>query len=567
MKPISRAFPLWLVLGGLSCLLAKIAQAQVTPLLAAAAIFGLPVLAVWLTARAVAELPERRLWRIGFWAVTVAGWSALLVLMQGGVEWNDAERPIILAALGLAGCVTIWHALKARSLPSRRVIGEVATAVALLALGGGVFAWSYDARTRSIVARAEARWSEIGLPMSEFEKTLAPSRENVGSEVVRQVLREQVNSSFYKFGTDAANREPATQSSKATDQMIHEAVELLSAKRPPSDDLDLSSQSVAAFEPAAAALDADYRRILEAEPAIWASDPHDGYYISVPNFLGIRKFVQLTAADSMRRLAIGDQDGAARALAAGLRLRSGLLENPTMSSLMIAIAVDGMLAEKQVRLPAAEDGLPSLARDAASLRVEFLRRLQMEAWVGLRMARQVATPSDVAVVAGAGLLPGWAARVATERWYRREFATSALNGAEHAAIQKSPATMALPDFGARLHAAISEASPSIVETNSGRVILRIHAILLLREQAELIRDARASLAAGHPVESRDSVVLPGRRWRLTADAEKGKVTMRLVGAPEWIVKNEVTGPDFWVMPLDGSVAWQFHLPARTASRD
>ena len=189
----------------------------------------------------------------------------------------------------------------------------------------------------------------------------------------------------------------------------------------------------------------------------------------------------------------------------------------------------------------------------------------MEAWVALRMANQIDNTDDASGT-GNGLLPRWAARIVDGKWGRREFATSALNGAEHAAIQKSPATLALPDIGASLHEAISEAHPTIMEPNNARAIMRIHATLLLREQTELIRDARARLTAGRPVESRDSVVLPGLRWELTANAEKGTVATRLAGAPEWIVKNEVTGTEFWVLPLDGSASWQFHLPARTAGR-
>jgi hypothetical protein len=130
----------------------------------------------------------------------------------------------------------------------------------------------------------------------------------------------------------------------------------------------------------------------------------------------------------------------------------------------------------------------------------------------------------------------------------------------------SPATLALPDLGTSLHDAVSEANPSMWDANAVRCAMRINATLLLREQTELLRDARARLAAGQSVESYDSLVLPGVRWELIADVGKHTVATRLVGAPEWITKNAVTRPDFWVLPLDGSVAWQFRIPARTASR-
>jgi len=37
-------------------------------------------------------------------------------------------------------------------------------------------------------------------------------------------------------------------------------------------------------------------------------------------------------------------------------------------------------------------------------------------------------------------------------------------------------------------------------------------------------------------------------------------------APAWIAKGVVTGNDFWVLPLDGSLAWQFRAPAHTIPR-
>jgi hypothetical protein len=110
-------------------------------------------------------------------------------------------------------------------------------------------------------------------------------------------------------------------------------------------------------------------------------------------------------------------------------------------------------------------------------------------------------------------------------------------------------------------------NPTMCEQNVNRSAMRMHAVLLLREQTELIRLARARLAAGLPVESRDSIVFPAARWELTADAQKNSVTTRLINAPEWIIKNTITGKgtDFWLLPLDGSVAWQFRSPARTTS--
>ena len=137
--------------------------------------------------------------------------------------------------------------------------------------------------------------------MAEFEKTLVPSRENTGSDTARQTLRELVSTRFYKEGTRAANWEAAVTRSKETQEIIEQACTVIGAKLPPSDDVDLSAQPIAAIEPIAPALDAAYARILATEPPVWACNPADGYSISVPNFLGIRMFSQLTAADAMRQ--------------------------------------------------------------------------------------------------------------------------------------------------------------------------------------------------------------------------------------------------------------------------
>lgn len=566
MKTVFRTVPLWLVLVGMNVLLWVAGNDGLVHPLAGCALTLLPALAVWLTAWAAAGLPENRLGRIVFWVGTLAGWATLLLAMQGRAGMNATERPLIAMAAGIAGVVVVWLGIKARRLPSWRLLGELAGALVIVALLGGVFAWGYEARTRAVAARAEARWAEIGMPMSEFEKALTPSRENAGSQIMRQVLREQANSLFYKVGTRASRMEPALESSPATDTLIKQAVEVISKEVPPSDDLDLSSQSMTALESAGAALDESYRRMLAAESATWASNPNDGYELDVPNFLGIRHLAQVITADSMRRLAAGDEEGAARALSAGLRMRKGLTENPSLVSLMISVAIDGLFSLKEVRLPADEEGLKSIAQDAATLRAEFERRIQMEAWLALRQSRIPYAGLEVPAHLS-NPLPDFADRIVNSLWLHRQCAVAALNGAEHMAIEKSPSTVTSPDLGTDLHNAVCEAHPSAFDPNFCRAIMRIHATLLLREQMELIRDTRARLASGRPVEAHDSVVLPGLRWDLRVDAEKKTVSTRLVGAPQWIVEKWVAPNEFWILPLDGSVAWQFHRDAKVTSRE
>ncbi len=113
--------------------------------------------------------------------MTVPGWFVLLTLAHGRWEAHTAERTNLTLAFGLAAGTAVWLSTKTRSLPTRRVVCEVAATFAVFATIGAVFAWTYDAGTRSIAARGEARWTEIGWPMAELEKTLTPGHENAGS--------------------------------------------------------------------------------------------------------------------------------------------------------------------------------------------------------------------------------------------------------------------------------------------------------------------------------------------------------------------------------------------------
>jgi hypothetical protein len=563
MKSLIRSLSLWALLAAIAWLMMLPTSASAATVFEGFAVLILPALAVWFTGRTAAGLPANRFFRWSFWALTCAGWLAVILLAAGRYERRgDAdERQILQVAVIGAVLFPAWIAVRRRECPTWRVARDAAMGLLMLALAVGATVWIYDAGTRSIAQRAEARWTEIGLPMDEFEKSLAPVAESRGSEVVRQVLREQVAQRFYKEGTAAASQEPVVPRSQAAWDLVSRACEILSAKLPAADELDLSKLPVAAIEPHGAELDAAYRRILAAEPAQWACNPADGPTISVPNFLALRMFAQLTTAESMRRLAAGDEEGAARAIAAGLRVRERLDQNPALVSLMIGVALDALYAPKQARLAATGDGLEAVAHDAATMPAALVRTLRWEAWMCLRQPGKI-DGDDYRALDEVRCLPKWARRLAESPFMRRHCAVAALNGAEYAAIRKDPATLKLPDLGEQLAETVSRKNPSICEVNVTRAAIRLYATLLLREQAELLRDARARLAAGKPVESRDSVVLPGVRWELSADAAKRTVSTRLTNAPKWVLQNSVTPAEFWVLPLDGSVAWQFRGPAK-----
>jgi hypothetical protein len=588
MKAAIRAFLLWFILGGLTWIFVMAAHEDMSHFSAICGSFLLAGLGFWLTVAATRALPEQWPWRFGFWMITVPVWVALFLVLEKRVELHPTERLAIAIGLGLGVIGTAWLSIRLRPLPVWRVSREIALVVTIDVVALGAFLAWYELGTRAMVRKAEARWTDIGLPMAEFEKTLETTHENSGSKVFRGVLLKQIGAHFYKEGTRAAEREPAIVQSPATENFLKKAVAIGATILPPSDDIDLSGQHLvfrsrahsviikatskdtdlsaqftALIEPVAASLDDDYRRMLTAEPPTWSSDPRDGYFVDVPNFLAIRKFAQLCAADGLRRLAAGDEEGAARALSAPLCLKTGLRQNGTLVALMIDVAVEALIAQKQVRLPPSKDGLRAIAQDVGDLRSEFLRRLQIEGWVCLRYARAV-TGGPLDVWSSNEFLPDWAARIESGAWMRRELAIAAFSGAEHAAIQEDPATVKLPDFGQSRYNAVSTAWPTSMEANTSRAAMRIYATLLLREQSELIRIARARMAAGQPVESYDSAVIPGARWELSANPDEGTVSTRLAGAPAWVLKGEVTPPDFWCLPIDGSGAWKFHRPAHTA---
>ena len=572
MKSLFQTVTLWTALAGLLWILMTGTRLDPLQILTASGLLVLPASCVILTTLAAPSQNRRWFSRLGFWTVTLAAWLTAALFAQGRWETIESdEQQNFVFGMGLALIAAVWLGVKNRTFPKWPTLRDVAASVVVLGIAGSIFVWSYDAKTRAIAAQAEARWTEIGLPIAEFEKSLVISRENAGSEVVRQTFSEFVGTRFYKEGTAAADREPPVQYSEINEARMTEVANWVSFNGGQSDDFEYPEDLIKQYgratriEAIVPALDESYRRILAAEAPVWAANPADGYAIDVPNFLGIRKFCQLCATDAVRCFSVGDSDGAARALAAGMRLTEKLPEHPTLVALMIRVATDALFAPKTVRLPATDDGFSSLAKDVAAKREKFLRCLEIEAWVRLRQPEQFSDP-DKPTCREFEILPKWAQRIANIHSWRRDTMAAALNLAEHAAIHRAPETLDLADFGSAKHEAISTKNPTSAEINVIRSAMRLHASLLLREQTELIRLARAHLAAGLPVQSRDSIVLPSTRWELVGDAGKNTVTTRLVNAPEWIENDTVTRPGtgFWLLPIDGSVAWQFRPPTRAA---
>ncbi len=87
-------------------------------------------------------------------------------------------------------------------------------------------------------------------------------------------------------------------------------------------------------------------------------------------------------------------------------------------------------------------------------------------------------------------------------------------------------------------------------------------MLLLREQTELIRLARAQMQGGKTgnLGEWQSVVIPGSKWKITGDAVTNSFTLELAPRPSWTIDSTaagtVAGSQYFLLPLDGSKPWQ-----------
>lgn len=572
MKPLFRSLALWAALYGTIWMLmhsGAVLRVGILASLVQMISFAGLVLLTWL---AVSALPKGRFWRWSFWTITMAGWIGVGVLVLGKLEgkMHRDDRQVLYLSLGGAVLASVWISSRMRRLPSLRVLGDMAFGVSILGIAGGVSYGVYESNTRTVRQDALARWNEIGMALPEFEKTLKPVQESEGSNVVREIFRDLLGAPFYKKDpTGQRKGEPVVEESAESMKLMEQAIAVYTQSLPPSDEIDSSKLPAAPLlDLRAAEIDTAFRRILATEPARWACDPMDFLSVRAPNYIGIRKFAQLGYAESLRRTAAGDAEGATRAISAVKHLNSPGEENPSLVTLMIHVAVDALLARSEVWFEVPGSDLASLEREAGKWRAALLRTMQWEALFALRVSEGSNSQSLAIEEAMPQYLPRWDFRVLSESWFRRVGAVGALNGADRAAVRMAPETLAAGDFGEAKDDAISEKRPCLFDLQVTTAAKRIHATLLLREQAILIREARARLNTGQAVESRNSVVMPHLKWELTADAVNRTLTTRLVNAPEWILNKRVTaGDNFWVLPIDGSVAWKFGAKAKgTAAR-
>jgi hypothetical protein len=523
-------------------------------------LFILPPIAAALTVLSRGWIAASRATRIIWWLITLTAWLGLAVLTIG--HWQNAhcrdDRQQLLLSSSITLFVAGWLAIRIRAFPSLRTLLEGGAAAVVIVLGIAGVAFRYEYRTRQIEAEALARWAAIGRPMDRFEKTLTASEENAALSTFGEVLLQQVNSGLYKI-TDADADEPKP-------SVPQEVIDVISRTLPPADQISPDGKATPTLDSRTEQLDAAYARILAQEAPTWAANPADSWRMRVPNFLGLRMFTQLVRADAVRRLERGDLAGAGRALAAAHRAHEKLPENPALVSLMIRIAIDAMLVSPEAWLPAETGALEAIAADATRLKAALLRSLQLEAWCFLRDHPRFESLRPAQSLGIQLSVPEWVDRWLTDAVLRRESALAALSTAENVAILQDAKSLAQPDLGLKALEEVTQRIPSQFAPRVTRALLRIHATLLLREQSALLRLAREHMASGQPLEPRDSVVLPGRRWHFTADPVAHTVALRLDQIPTFITEQVVTDQRFWILPLDGSKSWQFRPPTRAAQR-
>lgn len=184
VKAFSRSLALWASLAGISWLLVQPNSPQTIGIYyGLIRLFSLAVAAV-LTWFAVAALPTGRGWRWSFWMVTSTGWLTVSLLLQGRFENRIHEDDRQIHVLGMACAVGAvgWLMWRGKRLPRWTVLGDMAAGCVAVGLLGGIAFWKYSADTAAARERAVARWSEIGMPLSDVEQSLVPQQETAGSQ-------------------------------------------------------------------------------------------------------------------------------------------------------------------------------------------------------------------------------------------------------------------------------------------------------------------------------------------------------------------------------------------------
>jgi hypothetical protein len=505
--------------------------------------------------------------RVIFWMLTLAG-AALIVLLTWGqlevLKLQDSRKLLILT-IGVTGLVALriekrrHHVKRADDTRVRWIADCAAGAVCLAILAGSAFLVFAKIYVPLVGRKAGARWAAIGRPMPEFEKNLRTVEENESMRDLTLDLHPFGVVNFYKWRPGGGEPDKIDLPKEYTDfsQAVQESKSdkvVLTVKKLP-DYLDQHRGD----------LDRLYQGVLQRVPPVWSFVPTDGMKVRVPGYLSARKLSQIICADAIYRYERGDANGAARAVAAGMKMTENLAVQPVLVSPMIRIAIEALFANAIVRLPENADALQILAEDVKSEREQLLTVMQFECWASYHAVRnlqiEAVIGSDPHQLFQISPLPSSLIRLLWRPKVEIYVYNQWTSVADQIGIIQKASDLASTDLGADKIEAIADCHPTLFYTGS-RAWLRINLTLLLREQAELIRWSRAQMQAGKSGKLGEppSVVIPTSKWLITGDAATNSVSLKLTPAPKWTTDHTVIDDAFFLLPLDGSKSWTFAKP-------
>ena len=523
-----------------------------------------------------------RVCRVAFWALAILGalaaaffWQVRpvtfpLLALPGKEIWEAVPLPVLVLSWVLYRACKRGKSASGPRVSPISMVRDCALAAAILVTIAAVAILGFHQYSCHAQAAGLKRWAEIGRPMEEFKKHLKPIEENDSLKALVADLRPYGIGNLYKEGTIKYSQLPANDMAHAErpEFASSDVIELVGSWNPPGDSVVMPAEKSAKLAGREGELRELYGKILSRPAPVWECHQSDGFGLAVPNFLLLRKMAQTIAVDAGLRLSHGDREGAANAIAAGLRVSESLKESPVLVSCMIRVAIEGLFAPLTARLPEEPEGWDRLEKEASSTRASFLDCIQAENLMVMNLAEGPEESLTPVVDEFSGLKPSNS--TAFPRWLFRKFLTRSLIRLEfgHASMIEAGMVdywthrdmLASLDEGNRLANNLAERYPSISAANFSRGYARIQMMLLLREQAQMIRYSRAQMAAGKLGGEHPSVVLPGAKWEITSDPAAHTVSLKLTPTPPWAIKSDVADDKFLLLPLDGSKAWKFELP-------
>jgi hypothetical protein len=248
---------------------------------------------------------------------------------------------------------------------------------------------------------------------------------------------------------------------------------------------------------------------------------------------------------------------------------------------MIGAAIDGYYASIIVRLPEDPEAIKRLSADVIARREMWRKAVQTEVWSVMNCVDYMGKKPEAFSALYETASPLRKFYISFLQSYEQADCSRFISGAaDIVAISDEARELALTDLGATKfvetaagHAPILTATErfgsisSIFRPDWLRSWIRLNAILLLREQAELIRASRAMVQLGKSgnLGEPESVVIPGAKWLIIGNAAANSVSLKLTPAPAWTANREIIPENFFLLPLDGSKSWTFRPHAVASS--